>query len=71
MDGSAEAVTYTVIAAGTLNPKPFDAGLSTQIVKKPPCFFNGQKWGHRSMTPTKSAEHPLNQTDMHTPSVPS
>jgi hypothetical protein len=36
---SAGAVIYTAIAAGTLNPKPFDVGLSAQVVKKTTLFF--------------------------------
>jgi len=36
---SAGAVTYTAIAVGTLNPKPFDVGLSAQVVKKITLYF--------------------------------
>ncbi len=36
---SAGAVTYTGIAAGTLNPKPFDGGLGAQVVKNITLFF--------------------------------
>ena len=39
VDGLAGAVTYTAIAAGTLNPRLLDVGLSAQVVKKTTLFF--------------------------------
>jgi hypothetical protein len=39
MDESAGAVTYIAIAAGTLNPKPFDVGLAAPRCL--PCHTRG------------------------------